>query len=198
MIFLSRISLDPETLRRRKRRYFWLGLLMILIGAAACVTPFAAAFAIETVLGVSLIAAGVGRLWLAFTEKSFMQLLLMLAALASGAFLLARPLAGMVALGTFLGAFFAVSGAAKCADYFRFRGLTGAFGVFLSGLADIFLAFSVWRNLFSAAAAPGLLLGVNLLLTGAELIALSAGCARMVKMMGASHRFPSDTSPDEC
>ncbi len=198
MVLFSRIDFDPEMLVKRRRRFLWLGVLMIIVGMVACVMPLAASFAIETVVGVSLVVAGVGRLWLAFTEKSFMQVLLMLCCVLSGVFFLARPLAGMVAIGTFLGAFFAVVGVAKFVEYFRLRGLQGAFTAILSGIIDLFLAYSIWSNLFNAASAPGILMGVDLLFTGASMIALSAGCSRMAKMMGASHRIPSDSSPDEC
>ncbi len=197
MVLFSRIDLDPEMLKKRRRRFLWLGVLMIIIGVMACVMPLAASFAIETVVGASLIVAGVGRLWLAFTEKSFMQILLMLCCVLSGVFFLTRPLAGMIAIGTFLGVFFAVAGVAKIFEYFRLRGLQGAFIAILSGIIDLFLAYSIWSNLFNAASTPGILMGVDLLFTGAAMISLSSGCSRMAKMMGASHRVPSDSSPDE-
>jgi uncharacterized membrane protein HdeD (DUF308 family) len=191
----TRMSFEPEELRRKKRKFFWIGLLMILVGICAVIMPLTASYAIETVLGVSLLIAGAGRLWTAFTEKSWMQVLLMILCVVSGVVMLTRPFVGMITLGSMLAAYFLIGGIAKCLDYFRFRDVFCSFGVFLSGLIDVFLAFIIWDNLFSAASAPGVLLGVNLIITGVSMMGLSWGCRRFLKMMDASHN-DADSSID--
>jgi|GEM_PF-421461 len=191
----AKMSFDPEELRRKKRKFFCIGLLMLLVGIGAVIMPWAASFAIETVLGVSLIIAAAARLWAAFTERSWMQVLLMILCAVSGFVMLTRPLVGMITIGSMLAAYFLIGGVAKCLDYFRFRGVFCSFGVFLSGLIDVFLAFAIWDNLFSAASAPGVLLGVNLIITGISMMGLSWGCGRFARMLDSSHN-DADSSID--
>ncbi|MDY3868967.1 MAG: DUF308 domain-containing protein [Pyramidobacter sp.] len=187
MVILNRISLDPNDLKCSRRRFFWLGVLMILIGAISLFMPFLMSFAVETLLGVSILISGFARLWSAFGERSWQQALLAAVGVLGGCALLARPFIGMIALGTMLGVFFLITGAAKCAEYFRVRDIGGSFWVFVSGAVDVFLAFAVMKNVLSAASAPGIMLGINMLSTGVTMICLSRGCARMASIMSGQN-----------
>ena len=187
-MIINKISLDPDDLVCSKKRFFWLGILMFLIGVIALFLPLIMSFAMETLLGASILVAGVARIWSALGEKSWQQGLLALAAVVGGALLLAKPLLGMVTMGVMLGAFFLITGVAKCAEYFRVKDIGGSFWVFVSGDVDVLLAFVIWKNFFSAASAPGVILGVNMISTGAAMICLSRGCSRMAGVIRSSQR----------
>ena len=54
------VEMSETELRRKKRRFYLAGAIMMLIGAASIAMPLAASFAIETALGLLLLCVGVG------------------------------------------------------------------------------------------------------------------------------------------
>lgn len=176
MYSFNEFDISPEAVCRRRKHFLIFGVIMVLIGAAAFAAPLAAGYAIEVILAAALLIAGFTRVGLVWSEKSWTQLFLAFLTVFSGVFLLIRPMAGMITLGAMMGSFFLLSGIAKCVEWWRMRALGASVMVLVSGMLDAVFALIIWSDFFTAASAPGLILGVNLMFSGVALISLSRSC----------------------
>lgn len=162
--------------------YLWVGVLLGLLGALAILFPLISTMTVTLVVGVSILAAGVVKLWRAFSTrpagravlKGFWGLLYLFA----GALILAAPLTGAATLTIVLGALFIVGGVASVAwslmpprpPRWGWMLASGA----VSMLLGVLLIFMMPVAAFWF---PGLLAGVDLMTTGAAFIAIDRAAA---------------------
>ncbi|MGF1607216.1 MAG: HdeD family acid-resistance protein [Rhodothalassiaceae bacterium] len=169
------------------KSFFWIaGGLSILIGVVAILLPFAASLAASLMVGALFAAAGIIQCVTAFRARRASRIawgfFIGLVGLAAGAILLAFPLSGVVALTLFLAAYFIVSGLMKLIFAFRARPAGGWGWMIAGGLASLLLGFLIWAGLPSSAFwVLGLLVGIDLMLYGAALIALVTAAKRAVR-----------------
>lgn len=167
-----------ERLRAISPRFFWLGLLLVILGIAAIAFPEFGTLAATFLVGWTLLVAGVllfiGSFWIHGTMPFFASNLFGLLSAAAGVFLLFNPLSGAIALTLVVGILFMFQGASELMFAFESRPAKSWVGMLLSGLASIALAVIIvagWPGISSIAL--GLLLGINFLTTGIAYIFVS-------------------------
>lgn len=176
-------NLDEESLKKAKRRYYFAGALMLIIGTLSVAMPLLASFAIETVMGCLLI--GVAVCEGAASVRGFKdgatpwpQTFMAVMSFIAGAVFLLRPMAGVMTLSFILSMYFFIDGVTKVIDYFRLRVIGGSVWILASGAISIILAFLMWKNFFAGAAVIGVILGIDLTFSGICFILLGRGCSK--------------------
>jgi uncharacterized membrane protein HdeD (DUF308 family) len=175
--------LDPGALsvpRQIRRHPWWVlvpAILFIALGAAAVLMPRASTIAVNVILGWLLLLSGAVYAWSAFGMHGGWQIAstVALAALSIlvGLLLLAYPLRVAITLTLVLGVFFLVGGAVKLYSAIRNRHVRGWWWGGVGGIASLAIAglvFAGWPG--TGTWILGVLVGVDLIFSGATLIAL--------------------------
>lgn len=157
------------------------GILLIICGALAITFPLFATIAVEQVFAALLLIAGGYALAAALGRKGggalhrLVSILWAILTLVTGLLLVFKVVAGIAMLTLLLAAYFAAQGIVTLISAFKFSG-TGAFWMMLlSGVVSLILAWMIYSGFPSTAAwVLGLLLGINLIFTGAFFIAMSS------------------------
>ncbi len=159
-----------------------LGILMIVLGIVAIGAPLATTVVAKIFLGWLFLIAGIAQIIHAFYAqgwKGFLADLLMgLLYAFVGGWLAFFPLAGIIGLTVLLAAMFVVEGIFKFAIGLQVRPAEGWGWMIFSGIIAFLAGVLVFMGLpGSAAWAIGLIVGINILMTGIAflMMALSAG-----------------------
>lgn len=158
----------------------WLiiGLIVLVGGIAALLNPFPATVAALTIAAWVFIIGGILQLLAVFQIEGWghriWAILLGIAFLWLGISLLSNPLAGILSLTIVAAIMFLVSGVAKLFLAFSARGSGYFWAILLSGAISVVLALMIFSNFpQSAAVVLGVLLAVELVTTGATLVAFA-------------------------
>jgi len=160
----------------------FLGILLIVVGIAAIVLPFAATLAVEILLGWVLVIGGILQIihsfWARRVGGFFLGLVAGILYLIVGFLLLLYPLQGILTLTLLLVILFLIEGICRIISSFQVRPTRNWGWVLVSGIAALIIAFLIWIGWpVSATWAIGLLVGINLIFGGWGMIMLSsAGC----------------------
>ncbi len=157
-----------------QRRWGWLlllGIVQVICGALALVIPVAASLAAAIVFGAVLLVAGVFQCMHAFRLGALkgraLQALGGVLYIAVGILILLFPLTGALTLTIAVGALLVADGVVRCALAYRLRP-SDSWGWFLvAGIASLAVGILLlvdWP--FTGFWALGILLGVNLLISG--------------------------------
>lgn len=152
-----------------------LGALLVILGVASIVFPFAATLAFDLAVGVTLLLAGISQVGFAFRVRPDdgwgTTLASGLLTATAGILMLALPFPAVFALTFLLVAALAAAGAVRVADGLRRPSGPGAKWMLISGGLSIVLAALVLLGLpRSAYWVLGTILGVDLLVYGVGLI----------------------------
>ncbi len=177
-------------MRNAVRRHWGLflvqGLLMLVLGMLALARPMIATLAVEIFAGWLFLVSGIVGLAGVFTAwktPGFVWALIRaVVAIVIGVLLLCRPIAGVLTLTLLLAAFFAAEGIAQIiASLSQRASLPGSWlWVLLSGVIDLILAAIIifgWPG--TAAWVLGLMVGINLLMSGVALVVTALACRRV-------------------
>ncbi len=169
-------------------RHHWVlflipGIVMAILGLLAAAAPFMATLVVETFAGWLFLTGGFVGLAALFTTRNVpgfvWTLLSAVLAILIGAFLVWRPFAGLVTLTVALAAFFAVHGIVQILTALDHRALFARSWPWMavSGIADLIVAGIIiagWPG--SVAWALGLLIGINLFMSGLALVMTAIAC----------------------
>jgi uncharacterized membrane protein HdeD (DUF308 family) len=170
---------DPAEELKRARRWLTIaGALSLLAGVVAIVLPNVASVAIAIFIGWLLVFASALYVVDAFSTRDGKRiaLRLLMAALtfAAGVYLLVAPLDGTFTLTVMLVIWFVAVGVARTVIGISDRGAPGAGLLVLNGLLALALGLLIALQLPSSADwAIGLIVGVDLVFWGAQLIAVA-------------------------
>lgn len=147
------------------------GILLIVLGGLAIAFPFVTTIATKIFLGWLFLIGGIVQIFHAFSTKGwsefFLDLLMGVLFLIAGVWLAFFPLTGIITLTIFLAAMFVAQGVIEIVMAFRIRPLDGWGWMFLAGVVALAVGVLILFDLPSSAAwAIGLLVGINLLMTG--------------------------------
>ena len=171
-----------EAMRETVKRYSWWyliqGILLIVAGVLAILSPIIASVAIVSLLGWVLIISGVlqavGLIGASNVPHFWLQLISAVLAILIGVLLLRSPESGLLVITMLLIVYFMVEGIAKVIFALTIRPFPNWGWVLGSGLVGIVLAFVLWANMpLSADWVLGLMLGVLLVSEGAALTYLA-------------------------
>lgn len=188
---MSMANPNPEDVQRSMReaiRAHWVlfliqGLAMVVLGLLAIARPMIATLAVEIFAGWLFLISGIVGLAGVFTAWKtpghLWMLIRALLAILVGVLLLWRPLAGILTLTLLLAAFFAAQGITQIIVSIQHRAMLPSSWVWvlLSGIVDLVLAAIIiagWPG--TAAWVLGLLVGINLFMSGVALVMTALAC----------------------
>ncbi len=154
------------------------GVLLIIFGVLAVGSPFIAAVAVNVVIAWLIVLAGVVHLSVAFHKREagslIWRLLVGLAYVFFGVYLIARPALGVVSLTLVLATLFLVEGILDIVLFFRTRPLQGSSWVLIDGIITLLLGLMIYAQWPSSSAwAIGTLVGVSMIISGVTRVMLS-------------------------
>ena len=160
-----------------------LGIALVAVGILSLAFPLVAALSFNLLVGVTLMTGGILTLVHAVRVRRWqgfaLQLLLGLLYLGGGIIFVLNPFAGLVALTITLGAFFAADGVARVLLALQIRPESGWWLFLVSGLLSLVIGVLVFFGLPSgwSVAFLGLVLGINMIMTGIAFLACTGAAA---------------------
>jgi len=186
----------PSTVVRRASTWsiVW-GVLLILLGMLAVGSPFLAAVAVNAVLGWLIVFAGIVHVIFAFHAKGvgsvLWKLLVGVAYVAFGMYLLARPALGVASLTLVLASLFLIEGILDIALFFRSRALKGSSWFLIDGIVTLLLGLLIYAHWPSSSAwAIGTLVGVSMIISGVTRVMVSLAVRRAAKAVSFASTPP--------
>lgn len=151
--------------------FIGMAILFIVLGMLAIIEPGVAGWAITILVGWLLIFGGVGHLVAAFTGggagRVIWQVLIGIVYVLGGVYFLTHPLLALGTLTLLLAAIILAEGILEVIAYFRMRGEGGSGWLLVNALITLLLGGLIWFHWPSSSVwAIGILVGVNLLMTG--------------------------------
>jgi uncharacterized membrane protein HdeD (DUF308 family) len=162
-----------------------IGVLLIILGLFALMAPLIAGVTVAVMFGWLLILGGIAHLVVSWHLRHagglIWELLIGLAYLVIGIFLLAHPVAGLVALTAFLGAYLLIKGIFEIIMWFRLRHVPGIGWVLFDAIVSLLLSALIWMHLPNSAAwVIGTLVGFGILFSGISRLVLGMHARRVV------------------
>jgi uncharacterized membrane protein HdeD (DUF308 family) len=156
------------------------GIVLVLLGAAAIIIPAIATLAVTIFFGWLFLISGIVGLittfWMRQAPGFWWSLLAAVLATVTGVLLIGWPVSGALSLTLLLIVFFALDGVFSIMLALAHRSeFSGRWGWLLfSGIVDLVLAAIILVGLPGTAAwALGLLVGINMIFSGAALISMA-------------------------
>jgi len=174
---------EGSSLTPNPRGFLITGIVVALLGVAAIVFPVVASVAVGMTAGVTLLVAGIAATFHAATTSGWggqiLSVLAGLVTIAAGLMLMFFPLSGLVALTAIVVGFLIVSAVLKIALGFTLRPAERWGWPVVSGVLGLLLAGVIlWSMPLGVAWVLGVLVGVDLVLTGSWMTALGIAYAR--------------------
>ena len=161
------------------------GVLLIICGILAVALPFVAAVAVSVVVAWLIVFAGVVHLVLAFHAHSagsvIWKLLVGMAYLIFGGYLIVHPVLGVASLTLLLACLFLIEGILNIVLFFKMRALQGSSWVLVDGIITLILGLMIYLQWpTSSAWAIGTLVGISMIISGVTRVMLSTAVRKAV------------------
>jgi len=159
------------------------GVALIILGVLAVGSPALAAVAVNAVIAWLIVLAGVVHLSLAFyahrAGSVLWKLLVGLAYIFFGIYLIAHPALGVASLTLVLALLFLVEGIFDIALFFQMRAIGGSSWILVDGIMTLALGLMIYLRWPSSSNwAIGTLVGVSLIISGGTRLILSFAVRR--------------------
>jgi len=184
----AQVAEVSQAVREKRGWFIALGIILILVGSAAILSPHIATLSTSILVGWFLVIGGIAQVIHAFWAKEwggfFWALIVGLLEAVAGFFLLVYPVAGIVALTIYMAVVFVAEGAIRVVLAFQLKPEAGWIWMLIGGIVSIVVGVMLWAKLPSSAIwAIGLLVGLNIAMAGWTLlmIGLAAGAAAVEK-----------------
>lgn len=156
-----------------------MGMVLVLLGVLLLVSPAAVGGAVVRLVALVLVVTGVIQLVQGFKGGTvthiIMSSVLGIVVAGLGVLVWSNPALGSGFLTALLMMFFFVQGLWKLTTAFRFRQVSGWIWLLFSGLVSLVFVYLLWAQWPLAGAwAIGVLVGLDLLLTGFSMIVIAA------------------------
>ncbi len=161
------------------------GVAFIILGVLAVGSPALAAVAVNAVIAWLIVLAGVVHLSLAFyahrAGSVLWKLLVGLAYIFFGIYLIAHPALGVASLTLVLALLFLVEGIFDIALFFQMRAIGGSSWILVDGIITLALGLMIYLRWPSSSNwAIGTLVGVSLIISGVTRLMLSLAVRKAV------------------
>jgi uncharacterized membrane protein HdeD (DUF308 family) len=184
---------DTQLQFRQAVRDHWVlfliqGVVMAILGLFAIAAPVIATLAVDIYAGWLFLISGIVGIVTLFTRQNISSfvwtLIAAVLALAVGFLLIWRPAAGVLSLTLLLIGFFIAEGVVQILAAFKYRSAVGNAWTWMlfSGIVDLVLAAIIlmgWPG--TAAWTLGLLVGINLFMSGLALVMTSLACRSLTE-----------------
>ncbi|MCG3205788.1 MAG: hypothetical protein KCHDKBKB_02511 [Elusimicrobia bacterium] len=175
-----------EPIRAAGKTVSILGGVLVILGMLSIAAPLASGLAVQAIVGLFMIAAGVT--WVAFSFQAkgwgsgLWEALVGVLAAITGVVMLAHPLANLAGLTLVLASYFIATGILRSVFAFQLRPLRSWGWVFFNGIMSVVLGVMIsYQWPLSGAWAVGTLLGVDLIFGGFSLIRIGTSSARFAR-----------------
>jgi uncharacterized membrane protein HdeD (DUF308 family) len=180
------VSPIPTFANRTLNWSIFLSILLILAGFCTLLIPFMGGIGVTLFVGWALMISGIAHLVFAWKGHSagtrIWELLVGLAYLFAGVYLIAHPVAGLASLTLLLAFYLFFEGIFEMLAFFRVRSRPGTGWLLFDGLVTLLLAIMIWRQWpFSTVWAIGTLVGISMIFSGFSRLMLSMGAKRVLK-----------------
>ena len=167
-----------EVVRQSSTGSILWGVLLIVAGMLAIGAPLLAALAVNGLIAWLILISGVIHIVLAFRSHGagsvIWKLLVGLAYVCFGGYILMHPLLGIASLTLILASLFLIEGILDIVLYFKMRSLGGSSWMLIDGIITLFLGGLIYAHWPSSSAwAIGTLVGVSLIMSGVSRVMLS-------------------------
>lgn len=167
-----------QVVRQHRTRFTVLGAALIVLGILSILFPLLSSIAVKIAIGWFLLLSGATMLYAAFQliqwKSALWTGIIGALQLAAGVYLAFFPLTGLVGLTFFIGLIFLFQGTAEAAMAWQYRPRAGWLWLALSAVASLALGVLLIAGLPQTALwALGMLLGINLISSGASFVALA-------------------------
>jgi uncharacterized membrane protein HdeD (DUF308 family) len=181
-------SSPVEIARHASRLSIAWGVLLIIFGMLAIGSPFLAAVAVNGVIAWLIVLAGVVHLVLAFhahgAGSMIWKLLVGIAYLCFGGYLILHPVLGVASLTLVLASLFLIEGILNVILFFKMRPMRGSSWMLIDGIITLLLGLMIYMQWPSSAAwAVGTLVGVSMIFSGVARVAMSSSVRRTTTEM---------------
>ena len=168
-----------DGIKKTSRRGKMFGILVVILGIMAVMSPLVAGKAVAMMVAIMLIVAGIFRLMWAFEAESFgkgaLTFLIGGLTLVAGVLMLARPYIGLASITLLLAAYFLVDGIFEIIAAFKVKPEQGWGWLLFGGIVSAALGWMIWKQWpVSGAWAIGILVGIKMIFAGMEMIMLGA------------------------
>jgi len=167
------------------------GVALIILGMLAVGSPFLAAVAVNAFVAWLIVLAGVVHLTVAFHTREagslIWRLLVGLAYIVFGGYLIARPALGVASLTLLLASLFLVEGVLNIVHFFRARSVQGSSWLLIDGIITLLLGLMIYVQWPSSSAwAIGTLVGVSMIVSGVTRVMLSLAVRKATDTISSS------------
>lgn len=184
----------------KKPSVTWLyvmGILTAVMGVIAIGSPAVAGTAVVYIVGAVMLIVGVTQIVTGLRAEGWshkiMPLVLGGVTLVGGIATLAHPVLGLEVLTMILAAYFVAEGIWKVIASFSFRPAQGWLAVLFSGIITWVLGAMIWMQWpASGLWAIGILVGVDLLMTGISMILLASTLSQVASAI--QEKMPEDAA----
>jgi uncharacterized membrane protein HdeD (DUF308 family) len=154
------------------------GIFLIIFGMVAIGSPFLAAVAVSVVIAWLIVFAGVVHLILAFQAHGagslIWKLLVGLAYLFFGVYLIVHPVLGVASLTLVLACLFVIEGILDIVLFFKMRPMRGSNWVLLDAVITLLLGLLIYLQWPSSSLwAIGTLVGASMIISGVARVMMS-------------------------
>jgi uncharacterized membrane protein HdeD (DUF308 family) len=176
--------------RRASRLTIVWGVSLICLGMLALASPLVAAVAVNVLVAWLIVLAGVVHLVVAFHSREagsvIWRLLVGVAYLGFGVYLIARPVAGVASLTLLLASLFLVEGIFNIVLYFRAPSILRSGWFLLDGIVTLLLGLMIYMQWPSSSAwAIGTLVGVSLIFSGVTRVMVALAVRKVASSSGS-------------
>ena len=178
-------STPPNLVRQASAWSIVWGVFLIIFGMLAIGSPFLAAIAVTGFIAWLIVFAGVVHLILAFHAHGagglIWKLLVGLAYLFFGGYLIVHPVLGVASLTLVLASLFLIEGILNIVLFFKMRSVGGSSWVLVDGIITLLLGLMIYMQWPSSSAwAVGTLVGVSMIISGVTRVMLSLAVRKAV------------------
>lgn len=173
----------PGALRKKAGWFLVIGVLFVLVGIFGIMEPWVAGLGVTLLVGWVLVIGALPHFIAAFkghgAKHLVMQLLVGTVYLIGGIYFLTHLIMGEATLTLLLSGVLVAEGVLEIVSYFRLRGASGASWLVVNGVITILLGGLIWFQWPSSSVwAIGMLVGVNLLMTGTSRLMMGLAVRR--------------------
>jgi uncharacterized membrane protein HdeD (DUF308 family) len=161
------------------------GVSLVIVGMVAVASPFLAAVAVNVLIAWLITMAGAIHIVLAFhahrAGSVIWKLLVGLAYLFFGIYLITHPLLAVASLTLVLASLFLIEGVLDTVLFFQIRSMRGSSWVLIDGVITLLLGLMIYMQWPSSSAwAIGTLVGVSMIISGVTRVLLSLAVRKAV------------------
>jgi uncharacterized membrane protein HdeD (DUF308 family) len=170
--------------------FIGMAVVFILLGMMAIIEPGIAGLAVTILVGWLLIFGGGAHLVAAFSGggagRAIWQILIGIVYIVGGLYFLTHPLLGLGTLTLLLAVIILMEAVFEVIAYFRMRGQEGSGWLLVNALITLLLGGLIWFHWPSSSVwAIGILVGVNLLMTGFSRLMFGLAARKLVSRVAA-------------